>query len=151
MGDAAPLEVRLIAPEDTWEIRAAVLWPEKTPGPDCELPSDRSEGAFHVGAFSAGTLVSVGSFSEQSHPDLASGLAYRLRAMGTSGSGRGLGAGTAVVERALSELQRRNAAFLWCDARHAAVGFYARIGFEITGPSYRVPKRGLHRMAWRSI
>ena len=151
MGDPTPIETRLISPEETWGVRAAVLWPEKLVGPDCRLPSDSVPGTFHVGAFSEGDLLSVGSFSIQPHPMMDADLAYRLRAMGTAKSGRGMGAGTAVIERAVSELQRRKADVLWCDARHVALGFYARLGFEISGPSYAVPKRGLHRLAWLSI
>ena len=138
--------VRRILSEETWLLRAAVLWPEKTPGPACRLAVDEAPGAFHVGVFRGRELVAVGSFLPERHPMLMPRVGYRLRAMATHPDHRGQGCGRALIRHAERELMRAGESGIWADARKVALGFYAGLGWDVSGPFYDVPKRGKHRL-----
>ena len=49
-------------------------------------------------------------------------------------------------EGAIADLKKKSVPGVWADARHAALGFYACLDWDVIGPSYEVPKRGLHRL-----
>jgi len=151
MTDSQMIGVRIIAPEETWSIRAGILWPEKHAGPECALDGDGDPSTFHLGAIYRGDVVSIGTFMKADQPDYPGVLAYRLRAMGTITSHQGKGCGAAVIEKALEVLSGRGVERVWCDARHVALGFYARQNWDIVGPTYEVPLRGPHRRAFRLI
>ena len=144
-------ETRRIEPFETWPLRASRLWPEKEEGPACALPTDEAKDAFHIGAFDGGVLVSVASVVVQPHPKLGGGYSHRLRAMATAESHIGLGAGRSVIRHVEATLKGQGVSGIWCDARYVALGFYARVQWDITGPSYEVPLRGVHRLAHREF
>lgn len=144
-------EFKQVLHTETWPLRAAVLWPEKSAGPSCELPSDTAEGTLHFGAFRGADLVSIASFSRQSHTALPDQICYRLRAMATSEAHRQSGAGRMVIDGAMRTLGGMEVEGVWADARHVALGFYARLGWDVVGPTYEVPLRGPHRLVWRRI
>lgn len=138
-----------ILPEDTWALRAAVLWPEKEPGIQCALPVDLDAGVFHLGARKHGEVICIATFMPDRHPALGPEIDYRLRAMATHSDHRGRGVGRQILEHGITELREHGIDGVWADARHAALGFYASLGWEVTGPSYEVTLRGLHRLVWR--
>ena len=140
-----------ILPEETWPLRAAVLWPEKVAGPLCALPDDEAQGVFHVGGLLDGEVCSIATFMPQCHPFLDEQISYRLRAMATHPDHRGKALGRGTIACALAELDAMGCGGVWADARHVALGFYACLGWEVTGPSYEVPLRGLHRLVWRRL
>ena len=139
-----------ILPSETWALRAGVLWPEKKSGPECELVGDRKEGALHFGVKFKGEIVCVGSFVPEAHPKIGH-VSFRLRAMATDADHRKMGAGRMLIQGACAELEQRGVDGIWADARHAALGFYARLDWEVSGPTYEVPLRGLHRLVWVRI
>ena len=140
-----------ITQEETWPLRAAVLWPEKEPGPSCRIPTDDLPETVHFGVQSDGEWVSIGSFIPETHPELPASVHYRLRAMATHKSHRQRGVGRMLIEGAISALSEKNCSVVWADARHVALGFYARLDWDVMGPTYDVPLRGPHRLVWRRI
>ena len=140
-----------ISANDTWLLRAGVLWPEKEPGPSCHLPSDSRHDTFHYGVLSAEEVVSIGSFVREDHPELPTLKHYRLRAMATHKNHRQQGAGRMLLEGAIKALSDQGCTLVWADARHVALGFYARLNWDVVGPTYQVPLRGPHRLVWRRI
>ena len=140
-----------ITQEETWPLRAAVLWPEKEPGPSCRIPTDDLPETVHFGVQSDGEWVSIGSFVLETHPELPPSVHYRLRAMATHEAHRQRGVGRMLIEGAISALSEKNCSVVWADARHVALGFYARLDWDVMGPTYEVPLRGPHRLVWRRI
>ena len=141
-------KVRLILPQETWGIRASVLWPERKADDSCALEVDRDSGVLHFGVIWEEEVIGIGSFMPQKHPDLASCVGYRLRAMATDSKHRGVGVGTMLIRRAEDVLKNQGEGGIWADARKVALGFYAGLGWEVTGAFYTVPKRGPHRLVW---
>lgn len=76
------LEVKAISAEDTYDIRHRILRPHQSIE-QCKYEQDHAEGAFHLGVFYEGTLISIASFSPQNQPLLTESPAYRLRGMAT--------------------------------------------------------------------
>ena len=140
--------VRLVLPHETWALRSSVLWPEKSVDDSCSLEVDSDDGVLHFGVIWQKKVVGIGSFMPQKHPRLRPSIAYRLRAMATHSDHRGIGVATMLIRHAESVLKKQGEGGLWADARKGALGFYAGLGWEVTGAFYTVPKRGPHRLVW---
>ncbi len=140
------ISVRRILSPDTWALRAAVLWPEKQAGPGCALEVDDTPQALHFGTFCGGELVTIGSFFPERHPSLPEAIGFRLRAMATAPGHRGKDHGRQLIQHAEDVIRQSGEGGIWADARLGALGFYARLGWDVTGPFYEVPKRGPHRL-----
>ena len=140
--------VRLVLPHETWAVRASVLWPEKSADDACSLEVDSDNGVLHFGVMYQDEVVGIGSFMPQNHPDLGPSIAYRLRAMATHFDHRGIGVATMLIRHAESVLKKQGVGGIWADARKGALGFYAGLGWDVTGAFYTVPKRGPHRLVW---
>lgn len=149
--------VRQIAAIETQPVRHAVLWPHKPTVASCVIPGDDAPSTLHFGAFApSGSLVGVCSvFDERSgrFPNALplSDRVVRLRVMGTLPSVRGKGAGEALIQTVLDAALKRGAAWVWCDAREVAFGFYLRLGFSFHSKVYNVPEIGTHRMMARRV
>ncbi|MAC17770.1 MAG: hypothetical protein CMC97_05680, partial [Flavobacteriales bacterium] len=139
---SGPYAVRQILPKETWGLRAMVLWPEKSPGPECRMKVDEDPDVLHFGVFFDKTLVSVGTFMPQPHRNLPPTISFRLRAMATHPNHRGQGCGRALIRHAEAHLAQRGEGGIWADARKVALGFYAGLGWDVSGTFYEVPKRG---------
>lgn len=144
-------EVRRILPRQTWALRSAVLWPEKTPDSSCSMDVDEAAGVVHFGVMSQGEVLSIGTFMPQKHPNLPGAIGMRLRAMATHPDHRGKGLGRMLIRHAEQHFRSGGEGGIWADARKVALGFYGGLEWEVTGPFYEVPKRGPHRLVWTRL
>lgn len=145
------IRAEIIGHKATRQLRHAVLWPHKSAPAVCTIEGD--EDAIHLGAFTEnGEHVGVCSLfwgmRSERFPEVLSveEPVCRLRVMGTLPEVRGRGAGRVLIERATVEAKGMGAAWLWCDAREVALGFYERMGFSYCSDFYEVPEIGRHRM-----
>jgi GNAT superfamily N-acetyltransferase len=113
-------DIRLIAPEQTYELRHNVLWPDK-PLDYVRIEND-AEG-YHYGAFLNDELVAVISL-------FVNGAVGRFRKLATHPDYQRQGIGTILLNYTIAEAQRLGATELWCDARLDAADFYRRFGME---------------------
>lgn len=74
-----------------------------------------------------------------------------LRGMATDAAHRGAGFGSAVLSFGIAELERRDAALVWCNGRLVAQRFYKRMGFKPVGPRFDKPQSGPHRIFIRKL
>lgn len=132
--------VRYIRPQETLTLRSRVLRGGK-PHDQCIFPSD--ELGFHLGNFIDEKLVCIATFVPEDYAEKGSG-GYRLRGMATDPVFVGRGLGKATIKFAMDELIAANASYIWCSARHGAVGFYQGLGFEIISEQFEIPEIGLH-------
>jgi predicted GNAT family N-acyltransferase len=138
-----------IDPQRTRELRRSVLRPLL--GPADALPGDDRPDAIHFGAWDEdGTVLSACLVAPQPcpwRPDLAP--AWVLRQMATDPERRGTGAGSAVLDAVLTDLDD---GLLWCLAREPAIEFYRRHGFRSEGEAFLDEELQLpHLRMWRPI
>jgi len=77
---------------------------------------------------------------------------WQLRGMVTPARLRGQGNGGRLLAGVLAEMTERRAVILWCEARVAAMTFYARHGFATVGDEFVNAETGIsHRVMWRRL
>ncbi len=134
--------IRRISPEETLPLRSAVLR-NNMPLEQCVFPTDSTEGIFHLGCFADDKLVCIGTFLPEDYKEKGPG-GFRLRGMATDPAYAGKGFGAELINFAFNELRSVQAAYIWCNARSAAVGFYNRLGFEVISEEFEIPGVGPH-------
>ena len=78
--------------------------------------------------------------------------AWQLRGMATIESMRSQGLGAQLVDRAVNEVKKLSAHIVWCEARNAAMAFYARNGFTVDGDEFLHAETGIpHHHMWRPV
>ena len=83
-------------------------------------------------------------------PDLRP--AMQVRQMGVLEAWRGTGLGALALDRLLrASVRVWGARTGWLQAREAAIGFYARMGWVAFDPPYGIEGVGPHRSMWRSL
>ncbi len=132
-------------------LRFKVLWPHLENAQACEIEPDGDDTTFHMAAFRKGQNVGTATFILQKNDKFPTKYQYRLRAMATDPSVRGLGVGALLVQKGIEELNQRNVDLLWCDARLIATGFYEKLDFKIKGQVYTVPKIGPHKLMYKEL
>lgn len=144
------LEVRTIDVEMTYDIRHKILRPHQSLE-DCKYDTDLYDGAFHVGGFYEGKLISIVSFCIENHPDFNFENQYRLRAMATLEDYRKLNAGRKVVAHGEEILKERGVKFLWCKARTGVQEYYSKLGFKPHGEVFDYPPIGPHIIMYKEL
>jgi predicted GNAT family N-acyltransferase len=142
--------IKFITVEDLLPIRNEVLREGKLTLEECIFPSDRLEGAFHLGYYQNDELACIASFHPQNYEGFE-GKAYQLRGMATTEKFRGKGFGNQLVNFALVYLRGQKANYVWCNARKKAVQFYHNAGFEIISAEFEVPGIGPHYVMYVKI
>lgn len=131
---------------DSWAVRPLrqlVLRPGR-PFEETAFPGDDAPSAAHFGAYRAGELLAVASLLDAPHPERAGERACQVRGMASHPSVRGAGLGAAALAACVAEARARGAALVWCNAREAALGFYLRAGFAVTGERFEIAGIGPH-------
>lgn len=135
--------IKFIGVEDVLPIRKEVLRPGKLTPDDCRFPTDKLPGAFHLGLYLKGQLVSIASFHPQNYGTYT-GEGFQLRGMATLEEYRGRGLGNQLLNFAIVYLRGQKVNYLWCNARKTALQFYLNVGFEQISPEFEVPGIGPH-------
>jgi predicted GNAT family N-acyltransferase len=135
--------IKFIEVENLLSIRNAVLREGKLTLDECRFPTDKIEGAFHLGYYADDQLACIVSFHPQNYGEFGEG-GYQLRGMATTSDYRGRGVGNQLVNFALTYLRGQKANYVWCNARKKAAPFYHNTGFEIVSPEFEVPGIGPH-------
>lgn len=113
---------------------------------------DDEEQTFHLGVFVEGKLVSVASFYYENNEHFPSHKdQYRLRGMATLPQYQNIGLSKALLQTAFSIIKRNMCTLLWCHARQVSVPFYQKLGFDVIGEEFDVPKLGSHRLVSKDI
>ncbi|MFZ4815197.1 MAG: GNAT family N-acetyltransferase [Phototrophicaceae bacterium] len=149
-----------ISAAQTRPLRSQLLR-QGVPPDQLRLNGDDDADALHIGAFLDGEQVGIATVLHQppassvgcppNYPNLQHAHAWRLRAMATTESVRGMGVGRQILLAAIGYCAEQGGAFLWCDARVSAVGFYEKLGFLTLGAEYHVPDVGAHYFMQRKI
>ncbi len=134
--------VKFISSQETLDLRSKILR-NGLPIAECIFPTDQIEGAFHLGAFVDGQLVSIASLFPN-HYQARTSLGYQLRGMATDKEFAGQGHGAKLIDFALNYLKTIKATYLWCNARTSAIEFYKKQGFKLSSSEFEVKGVGPH-------
>jgi predicted GNAT family N-acyltransferase len=124
-------------------LRREILRPTRPPDASVYDQDDNPQ-TVHLAAYDdSGALVGCVTVFPEPYDDDAD--AWRLRGMATVAEVRGSGVGAALLQAAIDAAIAAGAPLLWCNAREAAEGFYAKYGFVGVGELFDLPVIGLHR------
>jgi predicted GNAT family N-acyltransferase len=142
--------IKFIDTEEILPIRKEVLRPGKLTLDECRFPTDKLPGAFHLGLYLRGQLVSIASFHPQNYGDYT-GEGFQLRGMATIEEYRGRGFGNQLLNFAIVYLKGQKVNYLWCNARKTALQFYLNMGFEQVSSEFEVQGIGPHYVLYVKI
>ncbi|MEO8948374.1 MAG: GNAT family N-acetyltransferase, partial [Mucilaginibacter sp.] len=129
--------IKFVDADEILHIRNKVLRNGKLNPDECRFPTDKISGAFHLGAYVAGKLVSITSVHPQSYGEFI-GDGYQLRGMATTPEYQGRGFGNQLLNFATVYLREQKAGYLWCNARKVALKFYRDCGFETISGEFEI-------------
>lgn len=131
-------------------LRHAVLRPGRPPE-TARFDGDDDADTVHLAAVLDGSGEVIGCATLMRRP-FAGEPAWQLRGMATRADLVRRGVGTAVLRAAEALAGARGGApLLWCNARLAAVPFYARAGWEVVSDAFDIPGIGPHRVMVRRV
>lgn len=121
------MDIKRINPEDTWEIRHKVMWPNKTID-YVKLENDHS--GIHYGIIEEGNIISVISL-------FISNDTAQLRKFATLHHKQGQGYGTKLLDHVIDEALRLGVRYIWCNARKERISFYKKFGLVETEDGFK--------------
>lgn len=128
----------------TLPLRLAVLRPGRGPESIVEATDDEPDTAFFA-VLDGEEVVATVNVRPTPPPFPADPATWwQLRGMATAPEVRGRGHGARVLRAALAHVDGRGGR-VWCHARPAAEGLYARAGFVPVGAPWEHPEHGPHR------
>ncbi|MEU6115162.1 GNAT family N-acetyltransferase [Streptomyces sp. NPDC047117] len=128
---------------EIFDLRRSVLRPG-LPADAAVYPEDSDPGVFHMAAYDGDTVAACATFFPDPVPGEEDVPAYRFRGMASAPEVRGRGFGAAVLRAGIEEAARRGAAYVWCNGRVVARGFYERMGFTTDGETFEIVPSGAH-------
>ena len=144
------MEIREIKAEHTHEIRQEVLRPGK-PRQTCIFDGDELPFAKHFGAFEGGKLVGITSV----YPIITNAFPeenqLQMRGMAVLPESQRTGVGQMLVAAAEEYAQKKHFSVLWFNARVAAVPFYKKMGYEISGTEFEITEVGPHYIMFKKF
>jgi len=140
---SAAVETRLIASDETLVLRQRILRPG-VGVEGCVFAGDDDTETVHFGAYVGDELVGIASLYTEASPDFEGKRGWRIRGMATDVPVQGKGFGAQMVLACLAHAQSEGGEVLWCNARTSAIGFYAKLGFEVVGEEFEIPEVGPH-------
>lgn len=141
---------KLISPEECYPLRSKVLRNGK-PFDFCKFSEDHDPHAIHVGAVKDNAIISVASFLPVSLNSKPFKNQFQLRGMATHPDHRRISAGSKLIRFAEQELKKRNADFIWFNAREKAFVFYERLGYQELDGIVTVSEYGPHKIMWKAL
>ncbi len=121
-----PIDIREISPQDTWQLRHEVMWPEK---PISYVQLEEDEQGLHFGVFDGTRIVSGDLFIYRWRRCAVQKICDACRYAGK-------GYGTALLQYLVNEARTYAIRRLWCNARTSKSFFYERAGFYKTDKTF---------------
>jgi GNAT superfamily N-acetyltransferase len=121
--------------QQTHGLRRTVLRSD-TPTDDVSFAEDDWPGAHHLGVVDEGVLVGTSTWIPRPLDSQAEATAVQLRGMATARSHQGRGVGSALLAAGCERALDAGADLVWANARDAALTFYSRHGFVVSGEGF---------------
>ena len=145
-----PLRLRPVPLAVILPLRHAVLRPGR-PLATAHFDGDEDADTVHLAAVLDGSDEVVGCATLMRRPH-GGEPAWQLRGMATRADHARRGVGTAVLRAAEALARARGGpTLLWCNARLAAVPFYASAGWRVVSDAFDIPGIGPHHLMVRRV
>ena len=130
------------------ELRERVLTPGH-PGRPVIWPYDSE--ATHYGMFIENQLVGCASITPQEMPGRSATKPYHLHSMAIEPAWQQGGRGREMLTKIIAAVASDDGDLIWATARHPAVGFYQRCGFEAGDETRVQPTNAPMRYVWLTL
>lgn len=144
------IKVKQISVEETYSLRIKIL--RDGAARDYKFVGDQADDTFHVGAFHKHTCIGIATCVKNLNkhfPDIKN--QYQLRGMAVDIDFQGKEVGKQIIDFTLQSLKAKQCKLLWCNAREHAVDFYKKMGFQVIGKRFMIPKVGPHFAMWKIL
>jgi ribosomal protein S18 acetylase RimI-like enzyme len=143
-------QIMQICAKETYPVRHPVLRTGK-PIETCAFNGDDLPSTMHIGLFYKNTIVGVASFMKTNNNQFSKQLQYQLRGMAILETFQGKGLGKLVLNYGEALLKNKDTELIWCNARTAAVNFYKRRDYKITGTPFNIAEIGEHYTMYKVL
>jgi len=143
-------EVRVIAPQDTYELRRALLRPHQRLN-EMTWPADEHPDTLHAGGYRGESLVGIGTIHLQSMPGSTEAESWRLRGLAVDHGHRGYGLGAMLLHDLIEHAATAAGRMVWANATATSFGFFEHHGFRRRGEPFELPEIGPHYVVYAEI
>jgi ribosomal protein S18 acetylase RimI-like enzyme len=140
--------IKKISAIETYPLRHAVLRKGES-FEKCIYPNDDAESTLHFGLFENSNLVGMVSVFQTKKDLFNSEKQFQIRGMAVLEEHQKKGYGAALIQHAVSYLQKEKDFLIWFNARIIALGFYEKLGFEKTGKPFEIVPIGIHYIMFK--
>ncbi len=137
------IQIRKITAAETYPLRHAILR-QNEPIEKCVYPFDNDDSTLHFGLFEDTSLIGVISVFKTKKDLFADDKQFQIRGMAVVENQQKKGYGAALVQHAISYLQKEKNFLIWFNARIIALGFYEKLGFGKIGDEFEIVPIGMH-------
>ena len=142
--------LKLISAQETRPHRQAILRPGQSPE-TVIYPKDDHPETMHFAVFESNEILAIASLGNDPFPLNQEALSWRMRGVATYPQARGRGYGTMLIQASVDHALSKGGKYIWCNARIAAIPFYAASGFIQHGEKFDIPGAGFHYLMYREI
>ncbi len=142
------IQIRKIAAAETYPLRHAILR-QNEPIEKCVYPFDTDDSTLHFGLFENQSLIGVISVFETKKELFVDRKQFQIRGMAVLENHQKKGYGAALVQHAMTYLQKEQEFLIWFNARIIALGFYEKLGFEKIGTEFEIVPIGMHYIMFK--
>ena len=130
--------------------RQAILRPGQPPEAVIYAKDDNPETR-HFAIFESDEILAVASLENDPFPFNGEVLSWRMRGVGTYPEARGRGYGAILIQASIDHALSKGGKYIWCNARVAAIPFYAASRFVQHGEKFNILGAGIHYMMYKEI
>ncbi|MCP2029901.1 ribosomal protein S18 acetylase RimI-like enzyme [Flavobacterium sp. HSC-32F16] len=142
--------IKEIPSKETYPVRQPVLRKDK-PIESCIFEGDDIESTHHFGLFNDEKLIGIISLFKQSNLIFAEKDQAQIRGMAILENNQKKGFGEALVKHCENYCKSNKTELIWFNARTAAVGFYRKLNYEITGKPFDIKDVGEHYLMFKKL
>ncbi|MCO6147104.1 GNAT family N-acetyltransferase [Flavobacterium sp. NRK1] len=142
--------IKQISSQDSFAVRLPVLRPGKSIE-SCIFEGDNLPTTVHFGIFDNETLAGIVSVFKAYTTLLSHEKQFQLRGMAVLDTYQKKGLGEKLIKAAEEYILKNNGGAIWFNAREIAVGFYNKMGYEITGQPFTIEDIGTHYVMYKTV
>jgi ribosomal protein S18 acetylase RimI-like enzyme len=142
------IDIRIIAASETYPLRHKILR-QNEPIEKCVYPFDTAASTVHFGLFESNALIGIISVFETKKEVFSDQKQFQIRGMAVLENHQKKGYGAALVQHAMTYLQKEQEFLIWFNARIIALGFYEKLGFQKIGTEFEIVPIGMHYIMFK--